>query len=1258
MANVIDMKKIKIAYISTTGLDVFPLITALKELVAEKGDMAEVYLRSKEDLIDPKSFDDFMRFAVESDLAIFSLHGGKKILDGFDDIALGLKDAKVPLYAQDTSKQDPELLSISTVSREIHSSIFRYLAYGGKDNFKNLLLYSSNTLLGTNYGFDEPKRPPWEGIYHPDFGHIATLDEYLKKNYREGRPTIGLWFYNGFWQANNLRFVDSLIREIERRDANVIAVFLYSLKDVELGTRGAEWVIENYFMKDGRPIIDVLISTLMFSLTMMKPREENTALDKTFFEKLGVPVIKAILTYNTEEEWRDSFQGLNPMDVSMSIAMPEFDGMLITVPVAAKKMTEADALTGARITRFEPIVERVQKIVRLSLNWAKLRHIPNQEKRVAIIFHNYPPRNDRIGSAFGLDSPVSVYNILRDLEQEGYKLESLPESGQVLIESMISRVTNDRHWSSPEKMAEKAIDLVSFEQYREWFEELPEAIQTKMVKSWGEPPGEIFAHQKKLIIPGISNGNIFIGLQPPRGFLEDPAAIYHSPDHPIPHHYYAYYRWIRDVFKADLIMHIGKHGSLEWLPGKSVGLSDSCFPDIAISDLPNIYPYIINNPGEGTQAKRRSYCCIIDHLIPVMHNADAYDEMAELEVMLHNYYQATLEDPAKLLTQKKMIWEKVCQAKLDHDLETTEEAAFSDFDKFLEKLHEYLHDMADTQIRDGLHIFGEPPEGSRLEEFLVALTRLKNGKVPSLREALVHYQGFDYDHLLENRGKLLDGTRSGAHIIEEVHELSLLIMKRFHETGFSVDEIPSVLSEVMGGTDSEVEAVLQYIGTTLVQNIEATMDELTNTLLACRGGFVPPGPSGAPTRGMADILPTGRNFYSVDPLAIPSTAAWKVGVAQAEALLDRYLQDEGKYPENVGFIVWGSPTMRTKGDDIAEIFYLMGVRPVWEPRSGRVTGLELIPLQDLGRPRIDVTLRISGFFRDAFPNIVTLLDEAVELVAGLKEAPESNYLARHVADEMAEKVGLGLDPERAKEEACYRIFGCRPGAYGAGVSDAIDSKNWKDEKDLAEIYITWGGYAYGKKNYGITVPEQFRRRLSQLDLTVKNEDTREYDMLDGDDFYSFHGGMIAAVKALTGELPRSYCGDSSDPDRVKMRSTVEETKHIFRARILNPKWIESMKRHGYKGAGDMSRMVDIAFGWDATAEVLEDWMYEELANKYALDENMQEWLKDVNPHALLNISERLLEAIDRDMWNASDEMKEKLRGVYLEIEGMIEDDGT
>ncbi|HOE46306.1 MULTISPECIES: cobaltochelatase subunit CobN [Methanothrix] len=1258
-------KKVKIAYVTTQeASDVFPLISALKELIRQHGEVAEVAVRSGEDLKDVDQWEEFEHFARSCHIAIFNLHGGKKSLSSFDELVQSLQDSSVSIYAQSASNEpEIELMKLSTVDDAIYRKVSQYLDYGGRKNFYSLILYLANYFIGSNYEFSEPARPIWEGIYHPDFDHVPTLKEYLQSKCVAGRPTVGLWFYQSLWQAGNTLFIDRLIEEIERQGANVIPVFLHAAKDVERGTKGAEWVVENLFMKDGRPIIDVLISTLMFSLSI-KPWEgsdtgegqEVARSEEWFIKRLNVPVLKAIVTYNTLADWNESLQGCSPMDISMGIAMPEFDGMLITVPVAARERTDIDPLTGARVIRFEPLPERTNKIVRLSLNWAKLRHIPNSQKKVAIIFHNYPPRDDRIGTAFGLDSPVSVLNIMKAMDDAGYTIERMPENGQALIEDVKSRLTLDRRWRSPEELAKRAIDSVTEGDYKDWFEQLPVAVQEKMTSAWGEAPGKLFVHKKNLIIPGVINGNIFIGLQPSRGFLEDPAAIYHSPDHPIPHHYYAYYRWIRDVFRADLVMHIGKHGSLEWLPGKSVGLSDSCFPDIAISDLPNIYPYIINNPGEGTQAKRRSYCCIIDHLVPVMHNADAYDEMAELEVMLADYYQAASEDQSKLPTQKKMIWEKVCEAKLDHDLEVEEEEAFSDFDKFLEKLHEYLHEMADTQIRDGLHILGEPPEGSRLDEFLVALTRLANGQVPSLRQSLAEAMGYDYDYLLDNRGKIVSGSKTCGQVIDDLNSLALRLVSGLHEQGFAVGTIPELVEEILGKRNPKIEKVLDYIATTLAPNIDATVDELSAILCASDGGFVSPGPSGAPTRGMADILPTGRNFYSVDPQAIPSQAAWKVGVAQADALLERYLEDEGCYPESLGMVIWGSPTMRTKGDDIAEVLCLMGVRPVWEERSGRVTGIELIPIEELQRPRIDVMLRISGFFRDAFPNIVHLVDRAVELVAEQKEPPEQNFLAKHVSADISEKTAAGIDGEQAKTLACYRIFGCRPGAYGAGVSDAIDSKNWKDEKDLAEIYVKWGGYAYGRKNFGATVPDEFRRRLSRLDLTVKNEDTREYDMLDGDDFYSYHGGMIAAVKALKGELPRSYCGDSSDPDRVKTRSTVEETKHIFRARILNPKWIESMKRHGYKGAGDISRMVDIAFGWDATAEVLEDWMYEELANKYALDKDMQEWLKKVNPHALQNIAERLLEAVERGMWQATEEMKEELRDVYLDIEGWIEDD--
>ena len=497
--------------------------------------------------------------------------------------------------------------------------------------------------------------------------------------------------------------------------------------------------------------------------------------------------------------------------------------------------------------------------------------------------------------------------------------------------------------------------------------------------------------------------------------------------------------------------------------------------------------------------------------------------------------------------------------------------------------------------------------------------------------------------------------RTQNDIIKELNKLSLEILTRFNAAGFKEQDIDPITMTVLGGDSPKVRRCLSYVGTFLAPALAATTDELTNTLSACEGGYVPPGPSGSITRGMADILPTGRNFYSVDPRAVPTCASWRVGMSLGDSLLERYLKEEGKYPESVGIIIWATDTMKTKGDDIAEILYLMGVKPIWEESSGRVVGVEAISLETLKRPRIDVTVRISGMFRDAFPNVVHLIDDAVALVAGLKESPEKNFVAKHVETEVKERTVQGVDAEKAREEAHYRVFGDRPGAYGDGVCDAIDSKNWKDQKDLSDIYVDWGSYAYTRKTYGRQVPEQFKLRLSKINLTVKNQDSREYDILDGDDWYSAHGGMITAVKTIGGKAPRSYCGDSSDPDRVKIRSTKEETCHVFRSRLLNPKWIQSMKRHGYQGAADLSRALDNVFGWDATVEAVEDWMYEDLAKKYVLDKAMQEWLKDVNPFALQNMVERLLEAIERNMWQPTEDMKKELQKLYLNVEGLLED---
>ncbi|MDR2700026.1 MAG: cobaltochelatase subunit CobN [Nitrososphaerota archaeon] len=1241
------MKTLKVALVTTIPTDVIPAISAIKAINEKTPNTIEMYLRTGGDFRDFGALTGFIEVAKKSDIVIVHLMGD---LPDLDKLADALKPTRVPLMVSAPFFGGNNQTKFATVEAEDKQKIFFYLNYGGKKNFENLMYYLANRFIGADYTFEAPTKPIWEGIYHHSFDYVPTLEEYLKKKVVINRLTVGLWLHQSHWQGGDTGFIDAVINEIESQGANVLPVFFSGSKNPKLGMNGLNWVIDNYFLKDGKPIVDVVISLFSFSFSTCLSGADATGT----LEKLGVPIIKAITTCNTFEEWRDTMQGLNIMDIPANVAMPEFDGALITVPVASMDCRQTNPSTGTRLIKFKPIEERTKKMVQLALNWGKLRRLPNDQKKVAIIFHNYPPRNDTIGHAFGLDSSASVMNILRGLKHQGYTLNELPENSQILMDTIIAGLTNDRRWASPQELNDRALDKISLQQYEQWFNDLSPDVAAKMEKDWEKRPGKLFTYNNKFLVAGIQNGNIYIGLQPPRGYLETSASIYHSPELSMPHHYHAYYRWIRNVFGANVIMHIGCHGTLEWLPGKSVGLSKSCSPDITISDLPNIYPYTITNPGEGTQAKRRSYCCIIDHLVPAMHNADSYEELAKIEVQLQEYYHAKNVDTEKLPVLRNLIWETVTAAKLDKDLNITQDDAFVSFDDFLEQLHAYINELSDAQIRDGLHILGEGPKDLRLEEFLVTLTRLDNGDVPSLMQSIAELLGFDYEDILAHRGKLCsDGKTNGDHL-KEISALSLELIQKYHLVAFKEEKIAELTKAVLGSSNSKIDCCLHYISSFLVPALASTTDELTYTLSGCQGGYVPPGPSGSITRGMADILPTGKNFYSVDPRAVPTAASWKVGVALADVLLERYLKEEGKYPESVGITIWATDTMKTKGDDIAEILYLMGVKPVWERSSGRVIGVEPISLEVLKRPRIDVTMRISGLFRDTFPVVVNLLDSAVELAAGLKESHGQNFIAKHVDTEVAEETAKGVNAIKAREAACYRIFGDQPSAYGCGVSEVIDSKNWKDQKDLSDIYVNWGSYAYTRKTYGLQTIEQFKRCLKKINVTIKNQDSREYDILDGDDWYDSHGGMINAVKIIGGKMPRSYCGDTSDYNRVKVRSTAEETCVVFRSRLLNPKYVEGMKRHGYQGAADLSRTVDFVFGWDATVDVVEDWMYEELAKKYVFDKNMQQWLKDVNPYALQNMVERLLEAINRNMWSASDEVTKELQKLYLDIEGLLE----
>jgi cobaltochelatase CobN len=567
---------------------------------------------------------------------------------------------------------------------------------------------------------------------------------------------------------------------------------------------------------------------------------------------------------------------------------------------------------------------------------------------------------------------------------------------------------------------------------------------------------------------------------------------------------------------------------------------------------------------------------------------------------------------------------------MDHDLGLADRPDEDAFDDMLLHVDGWLCEIKDVQIRDGLHVLGVAPGGEPQVDLVLAILRARQlfggeQSVPGLRQAL---------------GLNEDGD--DARVDVDAAELKArALVAALQETGWNADAVDGLTD------DPGVAAVLRFAADEVVPRLAGTSGEIDQILRALDGGFIASGPSGSPLRGLVNVLPTGRNFYSVDPKAVPSRLAWETGVALADSLLQRYRTDHGEWPRSVGLSVWGTSAMRTSGDDIAEVLALLGVRPLWDDASRRVVDLEAISLAELARPRIDVTVRISGFFRDAFPHVVTMLDDAVALVAGLDEPDDANYVRAHAKVDLAE--------HGDQRRATTRIFGSKPGTYGAGLLQLIDSRNWRDDADLAQVYTAWGGFAYGRGLDGASAADDMSRQYRRIAVAAKNTDTREHDIADSDDYFQYHGGMVATVRALTGRDPAAYIGDNTRPDSVRTRTLSEETTRVFRARVVNPRWMAAMRRHGYKGAFEMAATVDYLFGYDATAGVMADWMYERLAGEYVLDDENRKFMAESNPWALHGMAERLLEAAGRGMWAQPDAATlDGLRQVLLEAEGDLE----
>lgn len=1148
-------------------------------------------------------------------------------------------------YFFDAGSQDT--LYIHQLDSSTSASIMKYFQYGGRRNYQNLLLYMDGLLSGNTEKAEKPEPLPWCGIYYPDdHSPYFTLKDYKKGHIHPGRPTIGLLFYRDEWLWQDLAYQDALIREIEKEEMNVIPVFSNGLPVTEMGMPPLTEVYTRYFTDCGIPAVDAIIDLMKFSLST------SGSLPISFLKSQGVPILLGYSLMTEYRDWAQSFEGMTPVDISISISLPEFDGAIHGVPVACKKV-----LPNGEI-RYTPIMERLVHMVHKAGKWARLRRKENRDKKVAIIFHNYPPKNSNIGNALGLDSIESVRILLREMKNRGYRIDFIPEDSESFIRILTTHATNDKELLTEKQLTQA--HKISAASYQAYFDTMPEHTRQDLIKSWGDPPGSVMNYEGRLLVPGTMDGHIFITVQPPRGFGEDPDKVYHSPTASPTHHYLAFYQWLREKWQADALVHVGTHGSLEWLPGKNAGLSQGCYPDLALRDLPNVYPYNITITGEGIQAKRRSSAVLISHLPAPQTQAGTYDELEELEKAMDEYIHFRRQGDTDLSRPEELILQKVKETNLEDEVVRKENEPFPNY---LARLHNYISDLKNMSVHNGLHIMGQAPEGEGLTEYIRILTQLPNGKIPSLNDTIAAFYGVRYGDLLQHSADIYEllaitNTALMDRIIDNARE----VIGTLQKSEFREEAIPSVLSLPWAakGTQEMKEAlstVSAYICHILVPNLAETCHEITHTLDALEGQYIEPSPSGAPSSGGADLLPTGRNFYGTDPRTLPTKAAWAIGKDLANQVIERFISEEGHYPENIGIVLWAGANMRSHGQCIAEVLYLLGIRPLWQSGSGRVRGLSPISFSELRRPRIDVTSRISGLFRDTMPGAAEFLDKAVLMAASLKEGPEDNYVRKHVLEDSGKMEKQGMPKEEAWRQASYRIFGDPPGGYGAGIPNVLESKNWTTIDDLANVYIRWGGHAYGGKARGAYMPELFRKRMGSLEVTIKNEDNHELNLFSSDDYNAYHGGMIAAVRSIRGKAPKSYCGDSTNRSHVVLHSLQEEAKRVFRSESINPKYIEGMMKHGYKGASDLSNMVTHSFQWDATSGVMEDWMYEKYAEKYALDEKVQQWMARVNPWALQRLTETLLEASRRGLWNAKGDTIGRLEELYLSIEGEIEENG-
>ena len=1116
--------------------------------------------------------------------------------------------------------------------------VWRYLRCGGLGNAQALL-----TLLARrHFALEGPEpQPPTE------FPRIAAYDRDLERPLPEGGaagspaegqredPVAALVFYRAHLQSGNTAALRSFAQILRQEGLDPLPIALASFREEECRPKFAALCRER-----GAALV---INTTGFAIS------DGSDPDPL---GLGVPVFQAMTASCDGERWRASSIGLPPQDIVMNMALPEIDGRIITRAVSFKERQRYSKRTQCDILRYRAAPDRMRFVARLAANWIALGAKKNRDKKIALVLAQYPSKDGRAANGVGLDTPASVIELLRRLRQEGYNLGEIPANGDLLMEQLLATSRLDaasRAWAQP-RFKLSAAD------YARFLPSIPLSRRRQIERrwgDWGQDPSFIpeAADGPGFAINGIVLGSIFIGLQPARGYGIDPIASYHDPALPPPPSYLAFYCWLRQHFAADALVQVGKHGNLEWLPGKGAGLSALCWPEIAFGPMPLLYPFIVNDPGEGMQAKRRSQAVVIDHLTPPLVRAGSYGDQAQLEMMVDEYHQAAQIDPRR---SEDILRQLTAKAKATHLFDELEQAKLKE-KGLVGALDEELCDLKEAQIRGGLHVFGRRMRPADEQETALAMARLSpsgEGILQCLAQDFSLQEGYDPLQTAADspwsgaRPPLLQAItkspwRSCGDTRERLEILALkLVASEAEELLADLPLTASFMRRLRAGPQADLE-----------KSPEAELDGLLRGLA---GLFVAPGASGAPSRGRWDALPTGRNFYGIDTRSVPTPTAWRLGWRSASELLRRYVQDQGDYPRTLGLSVWGTSTIRTGGDDIAQALALIGARPIWQQDSGRVVDVEILPLSLLDRPRVDVTLRISGFMRDSFAETVALFDRAVRRIMELDEAEEDNPLRAAAERRRAELESAGMEAEEARHRASWRVFGSQPGAYGAGLQALIDERAWRDRSDLARAWIQWGSFVYGGGEEGLSAADELGNRLAAMQTVLHNQDNREHDLLDSDDYYQFQGGMAAAVELMSGRRPAIYHGDNSQPENPRIRSLEQEISRVLRSRALNPKWIRAMQRHGYKGAFEMAATVDYLFAYAASTGAVRGDQFAAVAQTFAHDKQNQEFMKKSNPAALRELSERLLEAIQRGLWSGAGKERKKLEELLLDLDEGLE----